>query len=30
VLDLIAQVIAILAMRAIGLFYRHYSCYFAW
>jgi hypothetical protein len=30
VLDLIAQVIAIIAMRAIGLFYRHYSCYFAW
>jgi hypothetical protein len=30
VLDLVAQVIAILAMRAIGLFYRHYSCYFAW
>jgi hypothetical protein len=30
VLDLIAQIIAILAMRAIGLFYRHYNCYFAW
>ncbi len=30
VLDLITQVIAILAMRAIGLFYRHYSCYLAW
>ena len=30
VLDLAAQVIAIIAMRAIGLFYRHYSCYFAW
>jgi len=30
VLDLITQVIAILAMRAIGLFYRHYSCHFAW
>jgi hypothetical protein len=30
VLDLVVQVIAILAMRAIGLFYRHYSCYLAW
>jgi hypothetical protein len=30
VLDLAAQVIAIIAMRAIGLFYRHYSCYLAW
>ena len=30
VLDLIVQVIAIIAMRAIGLFYRHYSCYFRW
>jgi len=30
VLDLIVQVIAILAMRSIGLFYRHYSCYFRW
>ncbi len=30
VLDMATQVIAILAMRAIGLFYRHYSCYFAW
>jgi hypothetical protein len=30
VLDLVAQVIAIIAMRAIGLFYRHYGCHFAW
>jgi hypothetical protein len=30
VLDLATQVIAIIAMRAIGLFYRHYSCHFAW
>ncbi len=29
-LDLSAQVIAIISMRAIGLFYRHYSCHFAW
>jgi hypothetical protein len=29
-LDLATQLIAILAMRAIGLFYRHYGCYFAW
>ena len=30
VLNLTVQVIAILAMRSIGLFYRHYSCHFAW
>jgi hypothetical protein len=30
VLDLATQVIAILAMRAIGLFYRHYNCHFHW
>lgn len=24
------QVVAIIAMRAIGLFYRHYTCYFQW
>ncbi|OHB61208.1 MAG: hypothetical protein A2167_05220 [Planctomycetes bacterium RBG_13_46_10] len=29
-LDIAIQIIAIFAMRAIGLFYRHYSCYFAW
>ena len=29
-LKLLVQVIAILAMRAIGLFFRHYSCYFKW
>lgn len=28
--NLLLQVIAILAMRAIGLFYRHYSCHLAW
>jgi len=30
VLELLAQVVAIIAMRSIGLFYRHYSCYFRW
>ena len=30
ILNLAVQVIAILAMRSIGLFYRHYSCHFAW
>jgi hypothetical protein len=30
ILNLATQVIAIVAMRAIGLFYRHYSCHFAW
>jgi len=29
-LNLAVQVVAIIAMRSIGLFYRHYSCYFAW
>jgi hypothetical protein len=29
-LNLLAQVVAIFAMRAIGLFYRHYTCYFKW
>jgi len=29
-LNLVVQVVAIIAMRSIGLFYRHYSCYFAW
>ena len=25
-----SQIVVIIAMRAIGLFYRHYSCYFPW
>ena len=29
-LNLLVQVFAIVAMRAIGLFYRHYSCYLGW
>ena len=29
-LSLFIQVIAIIAMRAIGLFYRHYTCYLPW
>ena len=29
-LNLAVQVLAIIAMRAIGLFYRHYSCHFRW
>ncbi len=29
-LNLAVQVVAIFAMRAIGLFYRHYACYFGW
>jgi hypothetical protein len=29
-LNLTVQVIAIIAMRAIGLFYRHYSCHLPW
>lgn len=29
-LNLIIQVIAIITMRAIGLFYRHYTCYLPW
>ncbi len=28
--NLAVQVFAIIAMRSIGLFYRHYSCYFRW
>ena len=28
--NLLLQVIAIITMRAIGLLYRHYSCYFPW
>ncbi len=29
-LNLAAQGVALIAMRSIGLFYRHYSCYFRW
>jgi hypothetical protein len=29
-LNLAVQVLALIAMRAIGLFYRHYGCYFKW
>lgn len=29
-LNLLVQVLAIVAMRSIGLFYRHYGCYFKW
>jgi len=29
-LNLAVQAVAIIAMRSIGLFYRHYGCYFAW
>jgi len=29
-LNIAGQVVAIIAMRSIGLFYRHYSCYFKW
>jgi hypothetical protein len=29
-MNLAVQVIAIFAMRSIGLFLRHYNCYFAW
>ena len=29
-LNLLVQVVAIIAMRSIGLFYRHYGCYFKW
>ncbi len=29
-MNLFVQVVAIFAMRAIGLFYRHYGCYFKW
>ncbi|MHC4541398.1 MAG: hypothetical protein ACYS74_16720, partial [Planctomycetota bacterium] len=28
--NLAVQATAIIAMRSIGLFYRHYSCYFPW
>jgi len=30
VLNLFVQVLAVIAMRSIGLFYRHYSCYLRW
>ncbi|MCH7558010.1 MAG: hypothetical protein IIB56_11205 [Planctomycetes bacterium] len=30
ILNLAVQVIAIIAMRSIGLFYRHYNCHLAW
>lgn len=30
VLNLLVQIIMLFAMRAIGLFYRHYGCYFKW
>jgi hypothetical protein len=29
-LNLAVQAVALVAMRSIGLFYRHYSCYFRW
>lgn len=29
-INLLVQVVAIVAMRTIGLFYRHYGCYFKW
>lgn len=29
-MNLLVQVLAIVAMRSIGLFYRHYGCYFKW
>ena len=29
-INLGVQVVAIVAMRSIGLFYRHYACYFPW
>jgi len=29
-MNLVGQVIAIMAMRSIGLFYRHYNCYIGW
>ena len=28
--NLVVQVVAITAMRSIGLFYRHYACYFSY
>ena len=30
VINLLVQVLAIIAMRSIGLLYRHYGCYFRW
>jgi len=29
-LNLVVQALAIIAMRSIGLFHRHYSCYLPW
>ena len=29
-INLAVQVIAVIAMRSIGLFYRHYTCYFSY
>ena len=29
-LNLAVQVLAIIAMRSIGLFYKHYQCYLRW
>ena len=28
--DILAVIVAVFAMRSVGLFYRHYSCYFGW
>jgi hypothetical protein len=28
--NLLVQLLAIFSMRSIGLFYRHYICYFKW
>ncbi len=28
--NILAVIVAVLAMRSVGLFYRHYSCYFGW
>ena len=28
--DILTVIVAVLAMRSVGLFYRHYSCYFGW
>ncbi len=28
--NILAVMVAVLAMRSVGLFYRHYSCYFGW
>lgn len=30
ILNLLVQLLAIFSMRSIGLFYRHYACYFKW